>query len=159
MKSSKDNEFSITAANAGRGVEELLVDPISQGGTTVRNPFSKTQPTMDWMKSSKDNKFSVTAANAGRGVAELLVNPISQGLRVKHSQKEYLKKNGEVDGFKKYNNCKKSKDFKNDDSSDKTDDFRVEKFKKTNDCKKSRDFKNDDGSDNTDDFKKTDDFR
>jgi len=31
VKSSKDNEFSITSANAGRGVAELLVDPISQG--------------------------------------------------------------------------------------------------------------------------------
>ena len=68
MKSRKDNEFSITAANAGRGVEELLVDPISQGGTTVRNPFCKTKPTMDWMKSSKDNKFSVTGANERQGL-------------------------------------------------------------------------------------------
>ena len=62
---------------------------------------------MDWMKSSKDNKFSVTGANAGRGVAELLVDPISQGLRVKLSQKEFLKKSGEVDGFKKYKDCRR----------------------------------------------------
>ena len=68
MKSSKDYEFSVTAANAGRGVEDLLVDLISQGGTTVRNPFCKTQPAMDWMKSSKDNKFSVTGANERQGL-------------------------------------------------------------------------------------------
>ena len=29
--SSKDNNFSVTAANKGRGVAELLVDPRSQG--------------------------------------------------------------------------------------------------------------------------------
>ena len=31
MKSGNDNNFSVTAAKAGRGVAELLVDPISQG--------------------------------------------------------------------------------------------------------------------------------
>ncbi len=46
---------------------------------------------------------------------------------MKPSQKEFLKKNGEVDGFKKYNNCKKSKDYKNDDGSDKTDDEKNQK--------------------------------
>ncbi len=34
MKDSKDYEFSVSA---GRGVAELLVDPIFQGGTTVWN--------------------------------------------------------------------------------------------------------------------------
>ena len=33
-------------------------------------------------------------------------------------------------GFKKYNDCKKSGGFKNDDGSDKTDGFEIEKFKK-----------------------------
>ena len=60
------------------------------------------------MNSSKDDKFFVTAANPGRGVAELLVDPVSQGWRANPSQKEFLKKTGEVDYFKKDNNCKKS---------------------------------------------------
>ena len=34
MKSSKDDKFSGTMANAGRGVAELLVDPVSQGWRT-----------------------------------------------------------------------------------------------------------------------------
>ena len=74
------------------------------------------------------------------------MDPISQGLRVKPSQKEFLIKNGEVDGFKKYNDCKKSGGFKNDDGFDKTDgfnktDFKVKKFRKNNDFEKSKDFK------------------
>ena len=105
------------------------------------------------MKSSMDNSLFFSAANAGRGVAELLVDPISQGSRAKPSQKEFLKKKGEVDSFKKNDDCKKSGGFKNDDGSDKTDgfkktyDYKVEKSKKNNDSKKSKDFKNDDGSD------------
>ena len=31
MKSGNDNNFSVTVSKAGRGVAELLVDPISQG--------------------------------------------------------------------------------------------------------------------------------
>ena len=41
MKGSKDNKFSMSAANTHRGVVELLVNPISQGGTTVRNLVRK----------------------------------------------------------------------------------------------------------------------
>ena len=161
------NIFGLVA-RAGRGAAELP-DPdlglIIREETTVRNPVCKTQPTFDWMKSSKTDKFSVTVANAGRGVAELQVVPVSQGWRAKCSQKEFLKKTGEVDKFKKNNHCKKSKDFKNDDGSDKTDgfketdNFKVDICKKNNDRRESKDFKNDDGSDKTDGFKKTDNFK
>ena len=41
MKGSKDNKFSMSAANTHRGVVELLMNPISQGGTTVRNLVRK----------------------------------------------------------------------------------------------------------------------
>ena len=91
----------------------------------------KIQPSNYWIKSGKNIDFSVIVAKAGRGEAELLVDSIPQG-------------------FKKYNNCKKSGGFKNDDSSSKTDDFRIRRFKKY------RYFMNDDGSDKTDDFNKND---
>ena len=85
--------------------------------------------------------------------------PVSQGWRAKCTQKEFLKKTGEVDNFKKNDDCKRSEDFINDEGSYRTNDFKVDKFKKNNHCKKSKDFKNDDGSDKTDGFKKTDNFK
>ena len=104
--------------------------------TTVRNPMGKTQPTLGWMKSTETNKFSVSVAKVGRGVAELLVNPVSQGWRTKPNQKEFLKKIGEVENFKKNDDGKRNEDFRNDEGFDKavglkkTDDFKLDKFKK-----------------------------
>jgi len=92
--------------------------------TTVRNPMGKTQPTLGWMKSTETYKFPVSAAKVGMGVAELLVNPVSQGWRTKPNQKEFLKKIGEVENFKKNDDGKRNEDFRNDEGFDKADVLR-----------------------------------
>ena len=98
-------------------------------------------------KSTETNKFSITLVKASRGVAELLMDPVSQSQRAKPNQKEFLKKIDEVENFKKNDEGKRNKDFRNDDGLDK-----AEGFKKTNYFTQTEDLKGSNGN-----FKKNDD--
>ena len=131
MKSSKDDKFSGTMANAGRGVAELLVDPVSQGWRTKpsQKEFLKKTSEADNFKKNNDCKKSEDFRNDDGS-----------------DKTDSFKKTDDfkVDKFKKNNN---PRGFKNDDGSDKTDGF-----KKTDDFRRTEDFKKNDI-----DFKKTDD--
>ena len=66
MKSGNDNNFSVTVSKAGRGVAELLVDPISQGfknddGSVKTDGLEKT----DDFKIGKFKKYNDCKKSGG----------------------------------------------------------------------------------------------
>ena len=128
MKSTETNKFPVSVAKVGRGVAELLVNPVSQG--------LRTKPNQKEFLKKIGERNEDFRNDEGFDKAVGLKKTDDFKLDKFKNQKEFLKKIGEVDNFKKNCDGKSNEDFRNDDGFykadgfKKTDDFKLDKFKK-----------------------------